>query len=323
MSTETTKTVAIMGAGAMAIEHYKVLKALGHNAVVYGRGEQSADTFEAATGHRPLTGDLKQNLENNDTLTHAIIAVSATQLAPVTKTLLDAGAANILLEKPGGVNPEEVMDLAAHSGADRVRIAYNRRYLPSAITMQQAIKDDGGVTSFHFEFNENIPLIASLTQHPDRVRENWFYLNSTHVADLAFFLGGRKSALDANIIAAAQIEGDLSSLPANARYAGCGSFDGTVFSYLADWSSAGRWGLEVCTPKRRLIMKPIETVQAINRGSFGMVPVDLIGQEPEGMKPGFYNMIKTFIANPGHEDMLTLSDQASRILAYSKMVTPN
>ena len=59
-------------------------------------------------------------------------------------------------------------------GAERVRIAYNRRFLPSAITMQQAIKEDGGVTSFHFEFNENIPLISSLTQHPDRVKENWF-----------------------------------------------------------------------------------------------------------------------------------------------------
>ena len=118
------------------------------------------------------------------------------------------------------------------------------------------------------------------------------------------------------------IKGDINSKPANARYSGCGQLDNVVFSYLADWSSAGRWGLEVCTAKRRLIMKPIETVQAINRGSFGMAPVELIGEEPEGVKPGFYNMIKTFITDPDHEDMLSLNDQASRVNAYMKIVKP-
>jgi len=321
--TETKSiTVAIIGAGAMGIEHFKVLKALGITPIVFGRGEGSADTFEAVTGHRPYTGDLQESLAKfQGKISHAIIAVSVSQLAPVTMALLKAGARYVLLEKPGGVDPEDVEALAQSEGAARVRIAYNRRFLPSAITMQNAIIDDGGVTSFHFEFNENIPLIASLTQHPDKVKENWFYANSTHVADLAFFLGGRKGALEDEVVSMAVMEGDFRQKPANARYAGCGAFDGKVFSYLADWSSAGRWGLEVCTAKRRLIMKPVETVQAINRGSFGMAPLELIGTEPEGLKPGFYNMVKLFINDPDHEDMLTLKDQASRVHAFSKMVT--
>ena len=318
------RIIAIIGAGAMAIEHYKVLKALGEEPLVFGRGASSADAFAKLTGHRPFTGDLADNLAAcSEQITHAIIAVNVDQLAPVTTAVLDYGVDYVLLEKPGGVDPSEVTNLAKHDKADRVRIAYNRRFLPSTITMQNAILEDGGVTSFHFEFNENIPLIQSLTQHPDRVKENWFYANSTHVTDLAFFLGGRKGILDANIVEAAKIEGDLTAKPANARFAGCGSFDGTVFSYLADWSSAGRWGLEVCTPKRRLIMKPIETVQAINRGSFGMAPVELIGGEPEGVKPGFYNMINIFITDADHEDMLTLKDQVTRVAAYKKMVTLN
>ena len=76
----------------MAVEHYKVLKNLGRFPLVLGRGETSADNFEKLTGHRPMTGDLRQNLEAfAGQISHAIVAVNVMQLAPVTKTLLDMG----------------------------------------------------------------------------------------------------------------------------------------------------------------------------------------------------------------------------------------
>ena len=40
------KTAAIIGAGYMAKEYYKVLRAMGHSVLVLGRGEEKARAFE-------------------------------------------------------------------------------------------------------------------------------------------------------------------------------------------------------------------------------------------------------------------------------------
>ena len=42
---------------------------------------------------------------------------------------------------------------------------------------------------------------------------------------------------------------------------------GIIFSYLADWGSAGRWNLELTTKNRRLYFSPLEKLFCTNRGS--------------------------------------------------------
>ncbi|MEO1040285.1 MAG: Gfo/Idh/MocA family oxidoreductase [Pseudomonadota bacterium] len=312
---------ALIGAGAIAVEHYKAMAACGRTVQVFGRGEASAAAFTAATGAQAGVGPLEAQLDALDALPRqAIVAVSVSALADVTRLLLERGVERILLEKPGGVTLDDVRALAEADRSDRVRLAYNRRFFPAARTARVCIAADGGLTSLHFEFNENTPVVAGLTQHSDAVKANWFLANSTHIADMAFFMAGMAGAPKDVELDAAVVRGAFDALPPNLSAAGAGSLGDAVFSYLADWRAAGRWGIEMGTPKRRLVLKPIETLQAIERGSFGMKPVELIDAEPDGIKPGFYNMHAAFAENPDQADFLTLLDQVARLEFFSRFV---
>ena len=52
------KRIWIIGAGGIAIEYAKVLKALGKEFIVIGRGEDSGRKFKEATGIEPILGGL-------------------------------------------------------------------------------------------------------------------------------------------------------------------------------------------------------------------------------------------------------------------------
>ncbi|MBR9824347.1 MAG: hypothetical protein GYB36_00930 [Alphaproteobacteria bacterium] len=317
-----SKSLLLVGAGPMSIEHFKAAQALGVDVTVCGRGEASADAFEAATGTRPLTGELKDQLASLKSLpSHALVAVNVAQLGPVTQHLMDAGVSRILLEKPGGATLDQIAELAAADHDSRIRLAYNRRFFPSMQTARECVREDGGLTSMLIEFNENRPLIASIDKHGAEVKSNWFFANSTHVVDSAFFVAGLPGEVPEHPVQAFT-RGDAQALPPLVSYSGAGAIDEWVYSWHADWRSAGRWGLEICTPKRRLILKPMETLQEMASGSFRMTPVELIMAEPEGVKPGLYNMISCFMENPDHEDLLTMRDQLSRLRVFNRMITP-
>ena len=314
-----SETIAIIGAGPIAVEYARVLQHMAKPFIVLGRGEASAQAFRSKIDIPVGTGPIEDQLAKlSDVPSQAIVAVSVSQLERVSRHLLDAGVGTLLLEKPGGVDLEEISNLAAHERSSDILIAYNRRFLPSAMTAQRIIQEDGGVTSFLFEFNENIPLVRTLDQHPDRVKKNWFLANSTHVVDMAFFLSGAPGPLPAQSNVQSHIEGDASLAPPACSYVGSGRSGNAVFAYHADWRSAGRWGLELCTPNRRLVLKPLETLQEILTGSFAMSPVELDYTEPEGLKPGFYNMVSAF-ADKNHECFATAYDQANRLQFFAKM----
>ena len=101
------------------------------------------------------------------------------------------GVKRILVEKPAGTTLEEVAQVASEAENQRaeVYVAYNRRFFASTIKAQSIIAEDRGVTSFAFEFTEWSHQIVDLEKDP-RVKKNWFLANSTHVVDLAFYLGG-------------------------------------------------------------------------------------------------------------------------------------
>jgi len=71
-------------------------------------------------------------------------------LAPAAIQLIKSGFKNILLEKPAGLNEQEIKELAqtaSHYNAT-VLVAYNRRFYASVLKAKEIIEQDGGVTSF-------------------------------------------------------------------------------------------------------------------------------------------------------------------------------
>ena len=201
---------------------------------------------------------------------------------------------NILVEKPAGLHKKEFEDLvqATKEKDSNVFVAYNRRFYASVLKAQEIIKEDAGVTSFNFEFTEWGHVIAPLTK-AEGVKEKWFLGNSTHVVDLAFFLGGQPEKI-CNFT-----NGSLDWHPSSSVFSGAGVSDkNALFSYQADWGSAGRWSVEILTKENRLILRPMEKLQIQKRGSIAQEFDESIDYTLDNkFKPGLYLQTESFLNN--------------------------
>lgn len=283
----------IIGAGNIAAEYDKVLTSLGTEFITIGRGEESAVKYGDQTGHSVVRGGLESFLVSKPRLPDgAIVAVPTTQLASTCIELMNYGVRRIFCEKPGFCKPEEldaVYKLSKQTNTE-VFYAYNRRFYASVLKAEEIIKDDGGLLSFNFEFTEWGHVISA-TGHPKEVKENWMYANSTHVIDLAFFIGGEPS--DWNAYAKDELDWHK---PVNFSGAGI-TKKGVLFNYQANWNAPGRWAVELLTPLHRIYLKPMESLQLQDKGSVKVFPVEIDDHLDKEFKPGFYLETKAFLEN--------------------------
>jgi len=312
--------ILLVGCGDMAVAYAKVLSDLRAPFDVIGRGEVSCASFASRTGVVPLAGGVERAAADGH-VAHdaAIIAAPIDQLAAITRQLIAAGVRRILVEKPAGLNPAEIAEsarLAAEHHA-AVFIAYNRRFYASTRKAREMLAADGGVTSFYFEFTEWAHEIRKLPL-PPAVKKEWFLANSSHVCDLAFFLGGLPKVLTAHV------QGSLDWHPSGAQFAGCGvSRTGALFSYHSNWESAGRWGVELCTAKRRLYLRPLETLQEQLRGELALKPVTFDDRLDKEFKPGLHAQTRAFLQHPeGDDGLLALDDHARIVSRFYRQVAP-
>jgi predicted dehydrogenase len=305
----------LVGSGQIAAEYAKVLQAQGIPFTVVGRGEASAKKFFETTGIRPVTGGLASYLERGDTdFRAAIVAVNIEELARCTELLLHAGIPGILVEKPGALAPGDlrtVSRLAKKQGAE-VFIAYNRRFFASTLRAREYIREDGGITSFNFEFTEWTHEIESLPA-PAAVKAKWLIANSTHVIDLAFFLGGTPKAIRCFTA------GGLNWHSSASVFEGAGiSGTGALFSYQANWDAPGRWGVEVQTRHYRLIFRPLEQLHLQRRESTVIERIAIDDSLDRSFKPGFYRQVSAFI-NHETTDLMPLAGQLQMLKIYHKI----
>jgi predicted dehydrogenase len=296
--------VWLVGAGLMATEYAKVLKAQNVLFEVIGRGSRSATLFTEKTGVPVSVGGLKSWLDRSPELPEAaIVAVNVEELAETTLLLVNSGARHILVEKPAGLNLKEINQVAAEAEKQKARIyvAYNRRFYASTLKAQQIISEDGGVTSFTFEFTEWSNQVASLEKDP-RVKENWFLANSTHVVDLAFYLGGFPEKMSC------YKTGSLTWHPSASVFAGAGvTASGALFSYHANWEAPGRWSVEVLTRKHRLVFRPLEKLQIQTLDSLVFEDVRLENDLDVRFKPGLHLQVEAFLTGKNSEKLATIA----------------
>ena len=309
--------ILLVGAGNMAREYAKVLKALKQSFLVVGRSKESALIFEKITGIPAIFGGLKNYLEtkfpSGNLVSKAIVATDEEQLGPSARLLIKHGAKSILLEKPGGINLADLVKtkkLSAQTGA-KVFIAYNRRFYASTLKAQELIKKDGRVTSFTFDFTELSHLIEK-TNKSAAVKREWFLANSSHVIDLAFFLGGKPKKITS------YKAGRLSWHPRGSIYSGAGiSEHDALFSYHANWTSAGRWEVEVMTAKHKLIFRPLEKLQVQKLGSMTAEETLIDNRIDTEFKPGLYRLVQSFLTN--RKNLPTTDEQIENWRYYTLM----
>jgi hypothetical protein len=305
----------LIGAGPLAIEYSKVLDVLKIKYLVIGRSKKSAEKFKLITGHKVFIGGLSFFLKTEPAIAkRAIVAVNIEDLKNTSMKLIDYGVKHILLEKPGGLNFRQVEDLYIFAKRKKtdVNIAYNRRFYSSTCKAKDLIKRDGGIQSFNFEFTEWIHSIEKL-KISDKVLKNWFFANSSHVVDLAFYLGGipkdMSSYVSKNIL--------WNNSPA--LFCGSGKTKGGVmFSYNANWKSAGRWSIELLTARGKYILCPLEKLFFQKKGSLNIKEIKLSSKFDKNFKPGFYKQVKAFLSKNGN-NLVSFTEHFSIIKIYKKI----
>lgn len=313
------KKIFLIGTGQMAIDYFNVLKDQNCNTTVIGRGEESALKFESKTGVKPFIGGFdefinKKGLPEN---AYVIIATGTEVLMSALLLAIKAGAHKVLIEKPAALSIEELIEnedkLKAFS--ENIFVAYNRRFYASVIEAKKMIEEDGGLQTIHFEFTEWSHVIEPLAKAPG-VKENWFFANSTHVVDLAFYLAGKPVQWQAYSKA-----GTL-KWHSKTNFTGAGITEkGVLFSYLSNWESAGRWAVELLTEKRRIYLKPMEGISVQEKGKVAVVEHKFDNAADLEFKPGLKKQLEAYL-NYDETKLLNIKDHMSVSReVYSKIIS--
>jgi predicted dehydrogenase len=309
--------VLLVGAGYMSTEYVKILDVLNVEYTIVGRGEKSASIFEKQFGKKVIPGGLEVAYDFLPVQpTHVIVATTLESLEENTLFLLRKGIQNILVEKPGAVNVEgmnRISELAEKKSAN-VFIAYNRRFYSSVMTAQRMIEEDGGLSSFLFEFTEWTHNVKGFNKTPFQL-DNWFIGNSTHVVDTAFFFGGKPKEISSFVTS------HLDWHKKGSIYAGSGITDKNIlFSYHANWQAPGSWKLELLTNKNRYIFRPFEKLHVQQLKSMAIEKVDINDELDIQFKPGLFEQTRSFLFNTDFKPRLLAAKKAAEMMViYEKM----
>jgi predicted dehydrogenase len=308
----------LIGLGNMGYEYSRVLDSIEVNYTAIGRSEKSTSLFSEKTGHEAISGGIEEFLKRKPQLPDAaIVAVNFEYLKDTAHELLNYGIKHILIEKPGVQDfdeIDEICNLTLKYNA-KVMIAYNRRFYASVIKAREITKEDGGVTSFHFEFTEWTNKLFGLYSHKIESLKTLFLTNSSHVVDTAFYLGGTPERI--SCYHAGTLEWHKPSI-----FAGAGiTKEGALFSYNANWQSAGRWSVEIMTPKHRLHLRPMEKLMIQNIDSIATNEADIDPNNYDtDFKPGLYLQTKTFLEGD-YSQFCSVFDQKRHFDTFYKPIS--
>ena len=306
----------LIGAGGIAIEYTKVLKALNKDFIAIGRGHEKAQAYYEVTGVKAIEGGLEAYVQTQpEVAEYAIVAVNVNCLASATISLMKYGVKKIFCEKPGFNEPSELNEVisVAQDTNSKVFYAYNRRFFASVLKAEEIMKADGGMTSMNFEFTEWGNVIAN-SNHPAEVKKNWLTANSSHVIDLAFFLAGEPVKMSS------YVSGSLSWHEPSC-FVGAGvTSNGVLFNYQANWNAPGRWAVEIQTPIHRIYLKPMEQLQLQDIATVKVYPVEIDDHLDKEFKPGFFLETKDFLEG-NYSRLCSLEQQVKHVnTIYKKML---
>ncbi len=313
----TVKKVALFGAGPMAMAYTKVLSHLGASFTVVGRSQNGTKEFQKQTGLAAIPGGVPGWREKGDTGSeYAIIAVSFECLSDTAIELMDAGIRKILLEKPAGLTAQEINIICkkAKETNTQVFVGYNRRFYSSVLKAQKMIKEDGGIISFNFEFTEWSNVITKHIKN-SYVLKNWFLANSSHIIDMAFYLGGKPKELHSHTA------GGSNWHPTATAFAGAGVTQAdALFCYQANWEAPGRWGVEALTHKHRFIFRPLEKLKIQKINSVTTEDVTIDDQLDKDFKPGLYLQTKYFLKEDPNAAFLDIHEHYENVITYYEKI---
>ena len=311
MSNNIKDSVWLIGPGNIGRDYVKVLEEFNLDITVIGRSKK--ENFPLPVYDKGLDLFLSSKILEDEIARYAIVAVNESELYSTTRTLLNEGVKNVLVEKPGSLSKVELLDLnkIATKMNCNVYIGYNRRFYKSVQKCREFLKNSKPL-NVNFEFTEWTHTI-DLNHYTNSELERFFLCNSSHVVDLVFHLFGEPKSLNS------YTSGGLDWHPSSSVFSGSGkTVNDVLFSYNANWSSAGRWGIEINLDDYKLILKPLEKLQIQRKGSLEVDEIELDDAVDVSYKSGLYNEVKAFLS--GDTKLLcSLDEQINNFKWYYKI----
>ncbi|MCM3389081.1 Gfo/Idh/MocA family oxidoreductase [Ureibacillus chungkukjangi] len=309
--------VLLVGCGNIAISYIKVIQDLNVDYQIIGNSEENSKEFSNNHKCKVISGGLYNGYnELCKQPTHAIIATPINILAENALFLIEKGVKNILIEKPGALNKQDLFLIkrSAENKKVKVFIAYNRRFYASINELLELTSNEK-ITSIFFEFTEWSHMLVNKNL-PKFKLENWFIANSTHLVDLAFYIGGRPKNW------CTYIQSKLDWHPKGSIFVGSGITERDImFSYHANWNAPGSWRVEVSTAKNKYILRPIEELKVQKHGNIENEEIKLNSQLDTFYKPGFYKQLESFLTHPEDKRLLTINEAIRNFEIFDKMLS--
>lgn len=283
-----TKTrIGIIGIGSIAEKHLEVLKSFEDVEIValcnsgHPRIHDFGDRFsvnDRFTDYRKFLDEAK--------IDAVFVLVSILQIREVAQECLKRGIP-ALIEKPPGLSVAETESLAAAAAAKNCinMVALNRRFYSVMQRAREAILEAGPLVSVVVEAPERISDFRAVG-HPPEVIQNILVASGIHCIDLLRYFGGEVTEVKS--FSNQCFENQKDAFGALMRFE-----NGATGHYIANWTSPGRWSVNLYGKGRTVTLRPLERGTVFdNNGEPFELPIDPID---EIHKPGIYAQARYFI----------------------------
>jgi len=305
--------ILLIGAGAIAHEYVRAFLALGVKDIhVLSRSAASAEAFCKTWDLTPARGrdHIAADAASYDGV---VIASPVETLLPYLNELAAAGARRILVEKPVALRAPELDAFLAEYPDAPVMVALNRLFFPSVEALRLRLQSEP-VRSAEFSFTEWVHRIEPEKYRPE-VLTRWGAANCIHVIATAFDLIAAPRKLVAQVGGGA----DIPWHPAGSNFAGSGVTEtNALFSYSADWMSAGRWSLTIRTARGSYQLEPMEQLTFCPKGSIAREVVVPNWAGPT--KCGFVEMLAHWLSAPTPDPRFGLSRLREHLIAVGAIL---
>jgi len=298
------KSILILGAGYIAEQYAIALSKLKvRDVTVLGNTEKNLQKFKRFSNFEIIAGGYETNLSKVKKKDLVIIATPIPKLVNATKKVIENGYNKILIEKPGSVFKNDLIELEKLIKKEKVRLAYNRFFYPSFHKLKLLVENDGGITSCKFDFTEWLHTIE-VKKYTSEVCKRWGISNSLHVISMALELIGMPKKISAFQM------GSIEWHPTGSVFVGSGISQKNIpFSYHANWGGGGRWGIEVITNDNIYRLIPLEKLFVSKKSSIEWKEIHLQNAFLD-VKEGIAEEIVTMLNDELNEKigMVTLND---------------
>ncbi|MDO8877148.1 MAG: Gfo/Idh/MocA family oxidoreductase [Pseudolabrys sp.] len=307
--------ILLIGAGEIAHEYVRAFVALGVKDIhVMSRTAASAEAFCKTWDLTPAPAHGRGYIAAHAASYDGVVIASPVEtLLPYLNDLAEAGAKRILVEKPVALRAQELDAFLARYPDAPVMVALNRLFFPSVEALRQHLRTEP-VRSAEFSFTEWVHRIQPEKYSPE-VLARWGAANCVHVIATAFDLTGAPRKL------AVQVGGgsDIAWHPAGSNFAGSGVTEtNALFSYAADWMSAGRWSLTIRTARGSYQLEPMEQLTFCPKGS--VTREVLVPNWAGPTKCGFVEMLTHWMSTPAADPRFGLARLRQHLAAVGAIL---